>query len=260
MKQIAILLCLLCAGIFAQAQDIPARPNPPKLVNDLAGMMSQQNAAALEQALDAYDDSTSIQIAVVTVPSLNGADPEEYAVKLGRTWGVGNKQNNNGVVFLVSKEDRQVFIATGYGTEGGLPDITAKSIIENQVVPNFKAGNYDAGIDSGAVSIMLALKGEYKAPPGYHQGSKGAGATAFFIILFIVIFIIWAVRRGGGPGGGYISRRGSLSGPLFWGAVGGMLGGGGRGGGGGGFGGGGGGGFGGFGGGSFGGGGAGGSW
>lgn len=261
MKHLAILLCVLCVGVFAQAQDIPARPNPPRLVNDLAGILSPETIQALEARLDAFDDSTSVQIAVVTIPTTHDYDPVDYAVKLGRSWGVGNKDFNNGVIFLIARDDHKTFIAPGYGLEGAMPDITCKQIVDNNILPYFKQGDFNTGVDSGVVAIMQAARGEYKAPPGYHQDGKGrgVGAAGFFILLFIVIFIIWAVRRGGGPGGGYVSRRGYMGGPLFWTAVGSMLGGGGRSGGG--FGGGGGGGgFGGFGGGSFGGGGAGGSW
>lgn len=256
MKQIFFAIFLIVLGFGALAQDIPPRPNPPVLVNDLVGLLDPGQRQALENKLDVFDDSTSVQIAVVIISSTSDYDPVDYAVKLGRTWGVGNKQFNNGVVFLVAKDDHKVFIAPGYGLEGALPDITCKSIIDNFILPPFKEGNFYAGIDSGVNNIMLASKGEYKAPAGYHKQSSAGGWTVFFLIFFIILMII-IIRRGGGGGGGYISRRGY--GPLFWGAVGGSLlggDGGGRGGGGDS----GGGGFGGFGGGSFGGGGAGGSW
>ena len=259
MKYVFLFLLGLAAFSRSLGQDVPARPNPPKLVNDLAGVLTPETVQRLEAQLDAFDDSTSVQIAIVTIPSTNDYDPVDYAVKLGRSWGIGNKQFNNGVVFLIARDDHKVFIAPGYGLEGAMPDITCKEIVDNQVLPYFKQGDFNTGVDSGVVAIMQASKGEYKAPAGYHQhGSGGGGVAIFLIILFIIIVIVFMSRRGGGPGGGFISRRGYMGGPLFWGAAGGILGGGFRGGDGGG--GGGGGGFGGFGGGSFGGGGAGGSW
>jgi len=200
---------------------------------------------------------------VVTVETVGDYDPQEYELKILRDWKVGNRKTNNGVVVLAAINDHKVFIATGYGMEGVLPDITAKEIVENEIVPNFRQQNYYRGFDLAVNAIIEASHGEYKAPTGYNQqGRKGhGGGNALGILIFIIIIIVLISRRGGGRGGGggMFNRSGVL--PFI---IGSMLGGGGRGGGGwsggGGFGGGGGGGFGGFGGGSGGGGGAGGSW
>jgi uncharacterized protein len=248
-----VFLGLLLLNISVCAQKVPARPSPPKLVNDYTGTLTSDQAAYLEQKLVAYDDSTSTQIAIVIVPSTDGSDISDYNVALGRDWGVGGKEFNNGVVLLISKNDRKLNIATGYGAEGALPDITCKHIIDDVIVPRFKGNDYFGGINSGADAIMKALQGEYKAPAGYR--SKKGGGTGRIILIIIVIIIFLAMSSGGGgKGGTFMSRRGyrGISNPVWW------IGGGGSGGGGGG--GGSGGGFGGFGGGSFGGGGASGSW
>lgn len=241
------------------SQDVPAKPSPARLVNDFTNTLTRDQIATLEQKLVAYDDSTSNQVVVVIVPTTNDYAPVDYATKLGREWGVGNKKNNNGVVLLIAKDDRNVFIAPGYGLEGALPDITCKAIIDNEITPNFKRDDFYRGLDRGTTAIIKAAAGEYKAPAGY-RGKKGNGNGGSFIGLIIIIAIValLAGGRGGGRGGGMASRRGF--GGLAEGMIlGSLLGGGGRGGGG--FGGGsGGGGFGGFGGGSFGGGGSGGSW
>lgn len=254
-----LLFFLLLATAALHAQQIPSRPSPPKLVNDYVGVLTPDQQAHLEQKLVAYDDSTSIQIVVVIVSSLEDYDAVDYAVKLGREWGVGNKKTNNGVVFLMSMEQgkRTVFIAPGYGLEGALPDITCKQIVRSEVIPQFKQENYFRGISNGIDAIIKASRGEYKAPEGYRDredGKGGGGGLVFIIILIIVIFIL---SRGGGPRGGMMSRRG-FGGVgalpfLFFPRGGGDSGWGGGGGGSGG-------GFGGFGGGSFGGGGAGGNW
>ena len=241
------------------SQQIPARPNPPRLVNDFTQTLTPDQQASLERKLVAYDDSTSNQIAIVIIPTTGDYDPVDYATKLGREWRVGNKKNNNGVVVLVAKNDRKVFIAPGYGLEGALPDITCKTIVENEILPNFRADDFYRGLDLGTTAIMKAAAGEYKPPAGYgNRGRKssGRGSLLGFIIILIIIFMLMG-RGGGGRGGGMFSRRGygGFGGPLIWGSGGGFSGGG--------FGGGssgGGGGFGGFGGGSFGGGGSGGSW
>ena len=260
---LATILFTFCV-FAAAAQKVPPRPSPPKLVNDLTNTLTADQVATLERKLVAYDDSTSNQIAVVIVNSTDDYAPVDYATKLGRDWGVGNKKTNNGVIVLVAKNDHQVFIAPGYGLEGAIPDITAKSIVENEIVPNFRKDDFYRGLDLGTTAIMKAAAGEYKAPEGYRKGKgngKGGGSV-LGVIIIVFIIILLAGRGGGGRGGGMISRRGY--GGFLTGAILGNMLGGGRGGGfgGGGFGGGssGGGGFGGFGGGSFGGGGSGGSW
>jgi uncharacterized protein len=258
-KLILPLLILTC--MFSAAQNIPAPPNPPRLVNDFAHVMTADQVQDLENKLVAYDDSTSIQIAVVTVPSTGDYAIEDYALKILRDWKVGNKKTNNGMVILAAIQDHKVYIATGYGMEGAIPDITAKQIVEDEMIPSFKDQNYYHGFDLGADAIIKASRGEYVAPSGYDQrkGHDGGGGSILGIVIFIVIILV-LISRGGGRGGGGGMFNGSGVLPFI---IGSMLGGGGRGGGfgggGGGFGGGGGG-FGGFGGGSGGGGGAGGSW
>lgn len=243
------------------SQKVPPRPNPPRLVNDFTNTLTPDQVASLEQKLVAYDDSTSNQLAIVIIETTNDYAPVDYATKLGREWGVGNKKTNNGLIILIAKNDKSIFIAPGYGLEGAIPDITAKSIIDNEIRPNFRENDFYKGLDLGTTAIIKATAGEYKPPAGYRakKGKSGGGnILGIIIILFIVMMLAGRGRGGGGRGGGMMSRRGYSD--IAAGALLGSLLGGGRGGGGGGFGGGSGGGFGGFGGGGFGGGGAGGSW
>ena len=265
MKNLLVIIALLVSTcVFAQVERfIPDPPNPPKLVNDFANLLTPEQEQALENKLVAYDDSTSNQIAIVTVEDLHDYAAVDYAVALGRKWGVGGKQFNNGVIILVSTGggtgNRDAFIATGYGLEGAIPDITANTILERELLPGLRDGNYYRGFDKAVDGIIKAAAGEYKAPEGYaDRGKKGNGISIGKIILVIIILIFLFSRGGGGNrGGGYMSRRGyrGFGGPVIF--PGGFGSGGGFGGG---FGGGGGGGFGGFGGGGFGGGGAGGKW
>jgi uncharacterized protein len=262
MKRLALIIALMfsvCA--FAQiSKVIPAKPNPQRLVNDFAGALTQEQVQALENKLVAYDDSTSNQIAVVTLKTTGDYEIEEVALGILRNWGVGGTKNN-GIVILAAIEDHKIWIATGYGLEGAVPDITAKTIVDNDVTPNFRQGNYYRGFDEGTSSIIRAAAGEYKASEGYRNRGSSSGGLSIGKIIFAIIILIFILSSFGGNnrGGGYVSRRGSgWLGPMI---LGNMLGRGSGGGGfGGGFGGGGGGGFGGFGGGSGGGGGAGGSW
>lgn len=259
MKKLRCLLFLVLVVFTASSQDILKPPNPPRLVNDAANILSPEQRQILEDKLVALDDSTSNQITIVTIPSLNGYDIADYANKLFRDWGIGGKKNNNGILVLIAIEERRVRIEVGYGLEGAIPDITASSIIDNEITPAFKEGNYYRGLDNAIDALSKAAAGEYHVAR-QRDDDGGGSILVFIIILFVILMIVGNSGKGGGggKGGGMMSRRG-FSGwwiPLLFNG-----GGGGRGGGGGfgGFGGGGGG-FGGFGGGSSGGGGASGGW
>ncbi|UOQ98423.1 TPM domain-containing protein [Hymenobacter sp. 5317J-9] len=254
------LLVLLWAltALGAAAQNTPPRPNPPRLVNDLAGLMQAGEADALERKLVAYDDSTSSQIAVVTVPTLDGDDVANYAQNLYESWGIGRKGKNNGILILVAQQEHVARIQTGYGLEGAVPDAIAKRIISNTLVPAFRQNQYYAGLDRATDQLIALAKGEYQADPEdarpqRSRGSSGSGFPFWAIIIVMVFIFIMLRNRGGGGGRGNRGFGGGFVPPI-------IFGGGGFGGGGGWGGGGGGGGFGGFGGGSSGGGGASGSW
>jgi uncharacterized protein len=260
-KALLIFLLLFTNHVFAQK--IFDKPNPPQAVNDFGNFLEPFQRESLEKKIRDYNDSTSSAIVIITVPDLQGYDIAEVALKYMREWKPGIADKNNGVIILVSKEERKARIETGYGMEGVLPDVTAKNIIEERMIPYFKQNDYYRGFDNAVDAIIQAAAGEYKAVP---KKANHPGAFKGIIILAIIFIFILSSFFGGGRGGGsYMSRRGSrgLGSALPWFLLGNMLGGGGnRGGGwgGGGFGGGGGGGFGGFGGGSGGGGGASGGW
>lgn len=248
---VLLITLILVPQTFAQRFDIPSPTG--RWVSDFGQMLSETERRSLEQKLSAYADSTSNQVIIVTVPNVGGSAISEYAVELGRQWRVGQQEYDNGLVILVSRDDRNVFIATGYGLEGAVPDALAGRIIRSVIVPNFRQGQYYAGLSEAVNIIIAAAAGEYEALPD-QDSDPGVDLVALFVMLIIIFFVINAIKSGGGGGGRY--RRSRHGGPpiIIWG-------GGGFGGGGGGFSGGGfgGGGFSG-GGGSFGGGGAGGSW
>ena len=261
-KILSLFIAVHCSILVAMAQDILPPPNPPRMVVDNAHLLTGIQQDILEKKLVAFDDSTSNQIEVVTLPTVGDHDIADYATQLFRKWGIGSKKNNNGILILVAANDHKVWITTGYGLEGAIPDITASSIIQNDITPQFKQGNYFGGLDNGINSLSKAAAGEYHIA---HQngGGEDIGTGALFFIIIIIVIVIIIIRKGGGGNGNMMSRRGSGGlGPFILGnIVGSMLGGGGSGSSGGGWGGGdSGGGFGGFGGGSSGGGGAGGSW
>ncbi len=264
LRLLGMSLLLLVGGLHAFADDskYPAKPNPPRLVNDFAGILKGNEANELEQKLDGFSQSTSNQITIVTVKDLGGQDVEEYAVQVFNNWGLGAEGKNNGVLLLVSITDRKAWITVGRGLQGVMTDAKSGEIFRNQIVPAFKEGNYYQGLSDASDAIIAVTKGEYKGDAAQpHQ--KHLPVTAIIILIIFVVFILRMFRGGGGGNGGGNYMSGGGMGNFVTGMfLGNMLGGGfGRGGDsdGGGWGGGGGG-FGGFGGGSTDGGGAGGGW
>lgn len=240
---------------FAQDdKDLPARPVPPMLVNDLAHTMSADQVAALEAKLDEYDRTTSTQVAVVTVQNIGDYDVADYTVRLFNKWGIGQKDKNNGILVLAAIDNHKIHISTGGGVQGDLTDALCGRIIRNEISPSFKAGNYYQGFAKGVDSIIAATKGEYVGA-GNPPDEEPIPRFVIVLIIIIIYLIIWFSNRNRNRGGGnYISGRGFGPFGLGW-FLGSGFGGGGFGGGSGG-----GGGFGGFGGGSSDGGGASGSW
>ncbi len=259
-----ILILLSVISINAISQDFPEKANPPKIVNDYTNFLSKAENHALENKLVQFSYESSTQIAIAIVPSLDGYDPASYAFGLGEYWGVGQKGKNNGILILVKPKYQnskgEVFIATGYGVEGAVPDAIAKRIVNNEIIPYFKQGMYYKGLDEATNRIIELTKGEYTADE-YRKATSSSPASAIpGIIIFLIVIIFSFVGRA------RRARHYSVGHNVpFWIAMGMMASNRSHGGsfgnfssGGGSFGGGGG--FGGFGGGSFGGGGAGGSW
>ena len=258
-----LAVILLLIPLVSITQDIPPRPDPPRLVNDLADILNSRQEQSLERKLRQFNDTTSNQITVVTVKSLEGYDPSMFAYQIGEKWRVGQKEFDNGIVVLVKPKygsDRgQAYIAVGYGLEPAIPDAIAKRIVEHEMIPSFRNNDYYGGLDDATNVLMQMAAGEITAE-GYNDQISRSPIFAFlpFLAIMIIFFLIRSSRRRA-----YNMGQSSLP---FWtalwlgstigrshsGSWNGFTGGGS------GFGGGGG--FGGFGGGSFGGGGAGGSW
>jgi uncharacterized protein len=258
-KQVVLLAFVLLQG-FAVAQDFPPAPNPPRLVNDLTGTLSAEEVGQLEQKLLAYSDSTSTQVSIVLMGSVGPYDISDYAIQLGEKWGIGGKGKDNGILILAAMDDRKVFITTGRGMEGVVPDALAKRIVTDMILPNFKMQAYYQGLDQATDMIFKLASGEYKADEVLSEGDSGG--AIFFILLLVFLFVIIPIIKNRKDNDNHMGGKGG--GIDFWTTLvlANLLGGGGRSSGGGSFGdfSSGGGSFGGFGGGSFGGGGAGGSW
>lgn len=265
-RSIPLFVFVLLSSFFFAQNDIPNKPRPPRLYNNLsveyADFLSKAEAQALEKKLVDFERTTSNQIVVVVVDDLAGYEPWDYAAKLGDKWSVGQEKEDNGVVVLIKptggKGERKTFIGPGRGLEGAIPDYTCNEIVENELLPNFKSGAYAKGVNEAVDVIMALAKGEYNSEQYAKKNKDSIGAVVVVLIIIFVIVIILFGKKGGGGNGYTMGGRGSgssggwLGGLGAFGAFGGF--------GGGSSGGGGGGGFGGFGGGSFGGGGSGGSW
>lgn len=248
MKRIlAALLALFCLLAFS-GEVIP--PPPKQYFNDYANVVSSGIAAQLNKTLEDFERETSSQIVVGIFQKMESdSSIEDYTVRVAQSWRVGQKSKDNGAVLFVFIQDRKIYLQVGYGLEGALPDAIAKRIIEDEIKPYFKSGNYDAGLTAGVNAILAATKGEYKGSGRtVADGRVGMNNSVAAIVPILVLLSIFLVFI-------FVGRRGRRSGWLIssggWSSGGGGWGGGGFSGGGGGFS---------SGGGSFGGGGAGGSW
>jgi uncharacterized protein len=261
---LVVLLSLISLGT-AFSQKLPEKSNPPRIVNDFAGLLNSNEVNMLENKLVAFSDSTTTQIAIVIVPSLEGYDKADYAQRLGEKWGVGQRGKNNGILILVkpktSDSKGEVQIASGYGLEGTVPDLLCSQIVDNDILPAFRQGDYYGGLDKATSTIISLVRGEFTASEYSQKAKKPSGKGMPVGLIIFIVFIVIALISG--KSGGSNNKNISTGGLPFWmllgmmnsgrgshsGSWGGFSGGGGGGSG-----------FGGFGGGSFGGGGAGGSW
>lgn len=227
-KRFCLVLAILLIGVTGFAQKIPARPVPPRLVNDFADILSNKEEYALETKLVNYNDSTSTQICVVTVTNLDGTTSDDFAQKLGEKWGVGTK-DNNGVVILVkpktADELGDVSIQVGYGMEPYITDAVNYVIRTKEMIPAFKEGDYYTGIDNAVDAIIGLASGAFTADE-YADDDDGALAGLVFFLFIVFCIVIISSRKGnGGKNGG----KNSFWRGLLWGI---LLGNGGRSGGG----------------------------
>ncbi len=215
----------------AAAFELPAKPSAR--VNDYAGVLDPASKAPIEKRLAEFERESSTQVVVVVVPSLDGQAIEDVAVRVVESWGLGQKDKNNGVLLLISIADRRARIEVGYGLEDRLTDALSRRILEDRLFPAFRKGDRAGGILATCEGIIAATQGAYVAPRRKRSPAPFFGALVPLAI--IVIFFIIVAASGGFHGGSGLSGRGRRrtyrSGPILWGGGGGF--GGGRGGGGG---------------------------
>ncbi|MEO7931937.1 MAG: TPM domain-containing protein [Chthoniobacterales bacterium] len=228
-----VILCL--AGLNAGAQSsvtLPAKPT--RYVSDRAFVLDEAQIGQLNARLETFERETSNQLVVAIFSRLPAnAEIAQYSTQVFRSWQVGQAGKDNGIVLFIFKDDRKLFIATGRGLEGALPDVTCKQIIDSEIVPRFRSGDFPGGIEAGANAIMAATRGEYHGTGktvGESQKNEGGASGGWMVIAFFILFMLFALRRNGRDvlvnrrgyssfGGGWISGGGSSGGS--WGGGGG---------------------------------------
>jgi len=187
-KRICLILLLLWASeyIYAITDVFPPKPKLSRFVYDEVSLLSASEKQNLENLLVGYNDTTTTQIAVVILKTIHGYTISDYAFQLGEKWGIGQRNEDNGILFLIAPNERKMFIATGYGMEHKITDAYTKMLIENIIKPHFKQGQYYSGIRSGTEAIMNKMSGEYKGDGSQHHG----GEVPFWFILLFLLFVL----------------------------------------------------------------------
>ena len=194
---IAQFIILLTLVLSWSVQPVTALEVPPLKgrINDYAHMLTPATTQALEQKLAGFEQETSNQVVLLTIPSLEGDVIEGFAIKVAEAWKIGQKDKNNGVLLILAQKERKIRIEVGTGLQGVLPDITAGQIIRNVIAPHLRAGNFDQGISAGLAAIIDATKGEFKASAADQRATKKKkGSTnGLFILLILAGLVVTAI-------------------------------------------------------------------
>ena len=225
MKAVLLVLLLLPLGLAAQdplAPDangmvaVPELPNPPKLVNDYAHVLSDEEEQELEAKLVDIDKGSTVQIAVVTVKTTGLSPIEDYAHALFAKWGIGQKGQDNGLLLIVAIDDRKSDIEVGYKLEDVAPDASCRQILDNVLPPYFRQQQYYAGINAATDSLFKLASGKYtyKEPPQETRGKKSKGFGLWIPLILILLYILSRMGKGGG-GWGSRNRGGMFIPPII---------------------------------------------
>jgi uncharacterized protein len=183
---------LLLAGIARADEVIP--PAPAAYFNDYANVVSSTTAQQLNGKLEQFERDTSNQIVVAIFPKMQSdSSIEDYTVRVAEAWKVGQKSKNNGAILFVFIQDHKVYLQVGYGLEGALPDALAKQIIDTEITPHFKQGDYDGGLTAGVTAIIAATKGEYKGNGSTSSDSNNSNPAGALIFVIILLFVLGSI-------------------------------------------------------------------
>jgi uncharacterized protein len=227
MRVSAMKLVMLVLSLFCLVQSVAALEAPPLKgrINDYAGMLSPATVRSLEQKLAAFEQETTNQVVLLTIPTLEGDVIESFAIRVAEAWKIGQKNKSNGVLLILAKKERKIRIEVGTGLQGVLPDITAGQIIRNVISPSLRSGDVDKGISAGISAIIDATKGEFKASAADHKTAKKSKGSKYttFIVLLVVGLIVTAIAGSSSRTAGVLSGGISLPvaagiglGAVFW--------------------------------------------
>ena len=206
---IGVVACLLAWGAFG-AED-PELPALSGRVVDQANILTPATEQRLTAQLQAHEKAGGNQVVVATIESLGGETIESYGVRLGRSWGIGQAGDDNGIVLIVAPEERKVRIEVGYGLEGDIPDAIAANIIQAKILPRFWENDFDGGVTAGVTAIIAALGGEYVFEQERSGRRDRKGGFPFGFLWIIVVFVLFGTGRG--------RRRRGIGSGLLWGAI-----------------------------------------
>ena len=211
----ALVAACVLSGAAAGFAEEPLPPAPAAYFNDYAGVVSAADAERLDQKLRQFARETSTQVVVAVFDRLPSPSLEDFTVKTAESWRVGRKDWDNGAVFFVFVKDRKLRIETGYGLEGALPDALCRRILDQQVVPHFRQGDWSGGLEAGIDGILAATRGEYKAPP---PKQARVPLLAIAIVLVFVVLLLWLASQGVRqmPVGRSYDRRGPRRDGSYW--------------------------------------------
>jgi uncharacterized protein len=213
---LAALVLLVGATAPSWGEELP--PPPQAYFNDEAGLVAPDEARRLDQKLRRLDEETSTQIVVAIFPKLPSPSLEDFTVRTAESWRVGRKELDNGAILFVFVEDRAMRIEVGYGLEGALPDALARRILDDEVAPRFREGDWAGGLEAGIDAIVAAVRGEYTAPAA--EKPAGPSLAAILIVLALVIgFLVLARFSGPGPPGRTYGGRGWRRDSTRWGGA-----------------------------------------
>lgn len=190
---LSILLLFLPFTTFAQ--EFPKPMDPPRMVNDYAGMLNQQETGLLENKLRQFRDTTSTEISVVVIRSIGPYDISQYGAALAEDWGIGTQGRDNGLLMLIALEDKKVSISTGYGLESSITDAQSKRVIDQYIIPNFRNQKYFQGVDQATSILMAMASGQYDALPKERSFGNHFLFIVFIVLMMIVISRFRSTRR-----------------------------------------------------------------
>jgi uncharacterized protein len=215
LSALVVLALLAGAGLESRAEELP--PPPTGWFNDYAGLVSSEDAGRLDEKLRQLDRDTSTQVVVAVFPKLPSPSLEDFTARTAESWRVGRTELDNGAIFFVFAEDKKMRVEVGYGLEGALPDALTGRILNDQVVPLFRQGDWAGGLEAGIDGIVAAVRGEYAVAPAAKP--RGPSLAAILIVLALVVIFLVLVSRGssGGPPGRTYGRGGWRSDGSHWG-------------------------------------------